>query len=154
MKSFNREEQELINSAFTIARDAHRDQKDKAGAPYIYHPARVSHSRWCVGIEEVVVALLHDVIEDTCTTSEHLIRYGIPEHIVSIVECLTRRPNESYADFIERCCTNPIAARVKLADLEDNLDVTRFKEINENDLFRLNRYLRARERIMKYLFGH
>lgn len=144
-------ENELVRIALRIARTAHKGQRDKAGQPYINHPCRVSQSRWCNETEEQVVALLHDVLEDSEITAEELIDNGIPERLVESVQCLTRQPNERYADFIERCCSDPIAARVKLADLEDNLDITRFEEISENDIFRLNKYLRARKRIIAFL---
>ncbi len=149
MKRIN--DKKLIDISLDIAREAHRGQVDKAGQPYINHPCRVSLSRWCEGLEERVVALLHDVLEDSEITAEELIDNGIPERLVESVQCLTRQPNERYADFIERCCSDPIAARVKLADLEDNLDITRFEEISENDIFRLNKYLRARKRIIAFL---
>ena len=152
MKSIDCIEPTLIEVAFSIAKKAHNGQVDKAGEPYINHPARVCLSRWCLGDEDrTVVALLHDVLEDSEITAQELIDYGIPEHLVQSVQCLTRQPNESYEDFIERCCSDSIAARVKLADLEDNLDITRLNEINEKDVFRLNKYLRARRRIIDFL---
>lgn len=144
-------ENELVRRALMIARTAHEGQRDKAGQPYINHPCRVSQSRWCQGTEEQVVALLHDVLEDSEITAHELIVYGIPKRLVESIQCLTRQPNERYSDFIDRCCSDPIAAKVKLADLEDNLDITRLEEVNENDIFRLNKYLRARMTIIDYL---
>lgn len=152
MKSIDGNEKSLVDIALSIAKRAHKGQVDKAGEPYIKHPARVCLSRWCCGDEDrVVVALLHDVLEDSEITAQELIDNGIPGHLVQSVECLTRKPNESYEDFIERCCSDAIAARVKLADLEDNLDITRLTELNEDDLSRLNKYLRARRRIINFL---
>lgn len=152
MKSIDCIEPTLIDIAFSIAKKAHKGQVDKAGEPYIKHPARVCLSRWCLGDEDrTVVALLHDVLEDSEITAQELIDNGIPERLVQSVQCLTKQPNESYEDFIERCCSDTIAAKVKLADLEDNLDITRLTELNEKDLSRLNKYLRARRRIIEVL---
>ena len=89
------------------------------------------------------VAVLHDVIEDSELTRDDLLAAGIPEEVVVEVECLTRGEGESYADFIDRVRTRPIATTVKLADLRDNLRVERLPSVGERDVARLNRYLEA-----------
>ena len=131
----------LLKKALDIAINAHKDQTDKAGKPYIFHPIRVSER--CNMFEEKIVALLHDVIEDTEITPTTLLSEGFPEHIVESILSVTKQKNESYDDFVKRCSANSIGKIVKIHDLEDNMDITRLKELTENDLQRLNKYLKA-----------
>ena len=107
-----------IDKALQIASKAHEAKKDNDGVPYILHPLWVMNS--VEGEEAKIVAILHDVIEDTSVTEEDLRREGFDESIISAVLCLTHPKEEPYADFIIRCKGNEIARRVKLADLEDN----------------------------------
>ena len=109
----------------------HRDQKDKAGKPYFGHVARVSNA--CKTSPAKVVALLHDVIEDTDVTPAQMEELGFSEYIIKAVSCLTHQEGESYEDFIKRAAKNPIAREVKIADLEDNMDVRRLCEVTEKD---------------------
>ncbi len=90
-----------------------------------------------------IVALLHDVIEDTEITPTTLLSEGFPEHIVKAILSVTKQENENYDDFVKRCSANSIGKVVKIHDLEDNMDITRLKELTENDLQRLNKYLKA-----------
>lgn len=131
----------LLEKALQIATDAHICQVDKAGAPYIFHPIRVSDR--CSTDEERIVALLHDTIEDTEVTAEYLLMEGFPRNIVDAILSVTRNKDESYEDFIKRSRLNPIGRQVKLHDLEDNMDITRLEQITESDLSRLNKYLKA-----------
>lgn len=105
------------------------------------HPIRVSER--CNTVEEKIVALLHDVIEDTEITPTTLLSEGFPEHIVKAILSVTKQENENYDDFVKRCSANSIGKVVKIHDLEDNMDITRLKELTENDLQRLNKYLKA-----------
>ena len=111
----------IVETALSIATEAHRDQRDKAGAPYILHPIRVMLAQTDDAAR--AAALLHDVIEDCGWTAEGLAEAGIPSQVVVAVEALTRRPGEDYMDFVRRAAADPIAKRVKLADVEDNLDL-------------------------------
>ena len=131
----------LLEKALQIAVDAHIYQVDKTGAPYIFHPIRVSNR--CSTDEERIVALLHDTIEDTEVTAEYLLMEGFPHNIVDAILSVTRNDDEIYDDFIKRCRLNPSGRQVKLHDLEDNLDVTRLPQIIEEDLPRLNKHLKA-----------
>lgn len=131
----------LLEKALKIATKAHEGQTDKAGAPYIFHPIRVS-SR-CYTDEERITALLHDTIEDTEVTTEYLLMEGFPRNIIDAILSVTRNENESYEDFIKRSRLNPIGRQVKLHDLEDNMDITRLNELTEKDIYRLNKYLKA-----------
>lgn len=131
----------LLEKAFQIAIDAHKGQIDKAEAPYIFHPIRVSNR--CSTDDERIVALLHDTIEDTEVTAEYLLMEGFPRNIVDAILSVTRNEDESYEDFIKRSRLNPIGRQVKLHDLEDNMDITRLEQITESDFSRLNKYLKA-----------
>jgi hypothetical protein len=93
-------------------------------------------------------ALLDDVVEDSPWTFDALRAEGFSEEVVAAVDGLTRREGETYDDFIARGATNPLARRVKLADIEDNMDLRRLEEIGEKDLERLQRYQRARKVIL------
>lgn len=132
---------EMLHWCINLAKEKHRHQRDKGGHPYIFHPIRVA--RRCKTIEEKTVAIMHDLIEDTDVTPEFLIAHGIPSDIVEAVKALTRNAGEEYMDFVERCSKNSIARCVKIADLTDNLDLSRLKSISDNDLQRVEKYKRA-----------
>ena len=132
---------ELLERAISIAVEAHRGQKDKNGKPYILHPISVMGK---VETEtEKTVAVLHDVVEDTDWTFDDLKKEGFPQEIISAVDCVTKRDGEAYEDFVSRSARNPIARRVKLADLEDNMDVRRMPAPTDKDVERLRKYRKA-----------
>ncbi len=132
---------ELREKAMKIAIKVHSGQLDKGGNDYINHPIRVSEN--CSSGDEKVVALLHDTIEDGDITDDYLLIQGFPNYIVDAVMSVTRSKDESYFDFILRCKANPIGRRVKIADLKDNMDITRLKELTEKDINRLKKYHKA-----------
>ena len=132
---------ELLNRALRIAIQAHEGQKDKSGCEYVLHPMRVAER--CNDPKEKIIALLHDTIEDTEVTAEYLRTQGFPEDIVEGVLSVTKREGESYEDFVRRAAKNPLGKGVKRADLVDNMDIRRLKEITDDDVARLRRYLRA-----------
>jgi (p)ppGpp synthase/HD superfamily hydrolase len=134
-----------IEEAIRIAVEAHRGQQDRAGAPYILHPLRLLFR--VQSDAERMAAVLHDVVEDSAWTLDDLRARGFADEVVSAVDHLTRRQGESYEQFVERAAAHPVARRVKLADLEDNLDVRRIGQVGEADAERLNRYLRAWRRL-------
>lgn len=127
-----------LEETILLATEAHQGQVDKAGQPYILHPLRLMMTM--PDETSQIVALLHDVVEDTPITFDDLRQRGYSETIISALDCLTRREDETYQQFVERAKANPIARRVKLADIEDNMDVRRLKSISEKDLERLQRY--------------
>jgi len=131
----------LLEEAIAIAVAAHRGQVDKAGAPYILHPLRVMFAM--TTDEERIAAVLHDVLEDCGWTLDGLRERGLPESVLQALDGLTRREGESYEAFVARAAANPIARRVKLADLEDNMDLRRLAELTPRDAERLARYHRA-----------
>ena len=89
------------------------------------------------------MALLHDTVEDTDVTAEYLLSEGFPRNVVDAILSVTRNEDETYEDFIKRCRLNPIGRQVKLHDLEDNMDISRFQQVTEKDLPRLNKYIKA-----------
>jgi guanosine-3',5'-bis(diphosphate) 3'-pyrophosphohydrolase len=130
-----------IEVAIGIALKAHEGQIDKGGNPYVLHPLSVMTK---VGsIHEKIVAVLHDVVEDSDMALEQLKQYGFSSEIVDAIDQLTKREGEPYDDFITRCKMNPISRKVKVADIRDNMDMTRMKEPGQKDFIRLEKYLRA-----------
>lgn len=130
-----------LEDAIALAVQAHRGQTQLNGEPYIMHPLRLMTSLPDEAAR--MVAVLHDVVEDTPVTLDDLRTAGFTEEIVTAVDHLTRREDESYEAFILRIKPHPLARRVKLADLRDNMDVLRLPEIGERDLVRLQRYRAA-----------
>jgi len=134
-----------LDRAIEIAARAHRGQSDKVGKPYVLHPLRMMLRM--VSELDMTVAVLHDVVEDTTVTIEELRREGFSGDVLSAVEHLTNRAGESYEEFIERAKSHPVARRVKLADLEDNMNLLRIRNLGPKDLERLERYHRAWRRL-------
>jgi len=132
---------DLIEQSLQIALDAYRGQTDKAGETYILHPLRLM-ARMDTK-EEMAVALLHDVVEDSEYTSQMLKDKGISEDVVEAVVYLTKRDGESYEDFTERVLENNLAAKIKKADIEDNLNILRLEKVDEKDLKRVAKYHKA-----------
>ncbi len=130
-----------LEKAISIAAQAHDGQRDKAGAPYILHPLRVM-MKMATEVEQIT-AVLHDVVEDTDWTMERLRQEGFHGEILAALDCLTRQNGEEYEKFIARVKLNPLAIKVKIADLEDNLDVLRLKEVTDADTKRLEKYKQA-----------
>ena len=127
-----------LEDAILLAVEAHRGQVDKVGQPYILHELRVMFS--LDSEKEKIVGVLHDVVEDTKYTLDDLRGMGYAEDVLAALDCLTKREGERYEAFIERIKQNPIARRVKIADLQDNLDLTRLAEITQKDVERLKKY--------------
>lgn len=137
-----------LRRAIEIAVAAHDGQIEKSDAPYILHPLRVM---LCMRTEdERIVAVLHDVVEDSRDWSlERLRAEGFPDHIVRAVDAVTKRKGEAYGDFVLRAGLDPIGRSVKLADLEDNCDLGRIKEPTEKDHARIEKYRCAIETLRK-----
>lgn len=129
---------QLYNIAFSIAQSAHMNQQDKGGMPYILHPIRVSQK--CKTNNAKIAALLHDVVEDGSIDFGYLRSKGIPEKVVNAVDSLTRRKDESYKDYIVRISLDTIAIEVKIADLEDNMDISRLDNLTDKDITRISKY--------------
>ena len=122
-----------IEKAIEIAVAAHKGQKDKSGADYILHPLRVME-RGKSEIEKIC-GVLHDVLEDSEWTFEKLENEGFSNEVIAVLRCITKESEkEDYDVFINRIAQNPIAIEVKINDLLDNMDITRLKELNEEDV--------------------
>ena len=133
-----------LEATLAFALGKHWGQVDKAGAPYILHPLRVMLRMKTD--EERRVALLHDVVEDCGVTPKQLRALGLSKQEVEAVLALTKLPAEEddYQAFIRRVSTNPLATRVKLGDLEDNLDVSRLQRVDAKAKKRLEKYAMAK----------
>lgn len=128
-----------LERAIELAVQYHKGQVDKMGQPYILHPLRVMAR--CQGAEAQMVAVMHDLLEDTPVTPEMLLAEGFSQHVVDGLLGVTRRKRESYRDFVLRARENSLARVVKLADLEDNLDLRRLTvPLGTKDHERLERY--------------
>ena len=131
-----------LERAIQIAVEAHAGAKDRGGRAYILHP--ISVMMRCETDEEKIVAILHDVIEDTDWTFEALREEGFTETIIEALKTVTKHSeDEDYDEFIQRSLKNEIGRKVKIADLRENLDVTRIGELTDKDIERINKYKRA-----------
>ena len=138
-----------LQDAIALATKYHEGQVDKAGKPYISHPLRVMEKM--ILEDEKIVAVLHDIVEDTSITLKDLKDRGYPSYIVNSIDCLSKREGESYDKFVDRTMTDTMASYVKLADIEDNMDLSRLKTVTEKDKARLKKYKKVYARIKKHL---
>lgn len=130
----------LTRKAMIIAYEAHKNQVDKSGVPYIYHPIHVAEQMDTEN--ECIIALLHDVVEDTNVTFKQL-EEVFSKEIIDILKLLTRKENIEYDEYIKRIKNNSIACKVKIADLTHNLDKTRLDFVTEVDVKRSEKYKKA-----------
>ena len=137
----NTADQSMVDLALSIARQAHEGQLDKAGVDYIEHPIYVASQ--VESEKEKAVALLHDVLEDSSVTAEELLIAGLPETVVTTVQVLTKQTGQDYQSYLQAVKSNPLACRVKLADLKHNSDLSRLTSITEKDRERLKKYKKA-----------
>lgn len=137
----------MLEKAILFALKVHSGQKDKAGKEYILHPLRVM---LCFeNKQQQIVAILHDVLEDSDMTEQDLQKAGFCEEIIKAVVCLTKKEGECYFDYIERVKQNDIAREVKLADLEDNMNLNRIQNITQKDIQRVEKYKKAKRILQK-----
>ena len=129
---------EQTKKAMRIAFEAHKNQQDKSGLPYIYHPIHLAEQM--KDEQTTCIALLHDVVEDAGITFEQLYAEGFSDEIVAAIKLMTHDDSVPYMNYIKLISTNPLATAVKLADLRHNSDLTRLDTVDE----------RARERAEKY----
>jgi (p)ppGpp synthase/HD superfamily hydrolase len=131
----------LTKKAMKVAFEAHKNQTDKTGLPYIYHPVHLAEQM----TDEVTTcaALLHDVAEDTDITLEALAEMGFDSEILDILRLLTHDEAVPYMEYVRKIKTNPLAVQVKLADLRHNSDLTRLDEVDEKALRRVEKYREA-----------
>ena len=131
----------LTKKAMRLSFAAHKNQLDKSGIPYVYHPFHLAEQ---MDTEDAVaVALLHDVAEDSDYTINDMIQMGFPPVVTDALSLLTHDENTPYQDYIAKLKSNPIARAVKLADLRHNSDLTRLENPGESDLRRIEKYKKA-----------
>ena len=127
-----------LERALEMAAAAHAGQQDKAGHPYILHPIRVMLS--VDTSDERIAAILHDTVEDTSITFQDLIDAGFSSDIVIAVQALTKNEGENRQEAAQRAVQNTIARQVKLADVADNMDLSRIPNPTPKDHARLEEY--------------
>ena len=127
--------------AMKLCFEAHRDQTDKSGLPYVFHPFHVAEQM--TDEKTTIVALLHDVIEDTPYTLRDLREMGFEEDVLAALDLMTHDKNVPYMEYVAKIKENPIARTVKLADLRHNSDLTRLDKIDEEALKRVEKYKKA-----------
>ena len=127
--------------ALKLCFDAHKDQIDKSGMPYVFHPFHLAEQMKTE--ETTIVALLHDLVEDTEYTIEDLVDIGFDKAVTDAIALMTHADNVDYMDYVRMIKENPIAKEVKLADLNHNSDLTRLDVIDEKALSRRKKYLKA-----------
>ena len=134
---------DLTKKALKLCFEAHKDQKDKSGMPYVFHPFHLAEQMRTE--ETVTVALLHDVVEDTDYTLQDLADMGFPPAVTEALALLTHDKSVPYMDYVATIKANPIAREVKLADLAHNSDLSRLDKVDEKALRRAEKYRRAIE---------
>lgn len=127
--------------ALKLCFEAHRNQEDKSGMPYVFHPFHLAEQM--TDEATTITALLHDVVEDTDYTLEDLRAMGFPPEALDAIELMTHDPAVPYLDYVAKIKTNPIARTVKLADLRHNSDLTRLDAVDDQALARVEKYHRA-----------
>ena len=132
---------ELTKKAMILCFEAHKDQRDKSGIPYVFHPIHLAEQM--DDEYTTVVALLHDVMEDSSFTLDDLRQMGYPEAVLDALVLMTHGEDVPYMDYVMAIKPNLIAKKVKLADLRHNSDTTRLEEITEKALERVEKYKRA-----------
>ncbi len=140
----------MLEKAILIAIKAHYGQLDKGGQPYILHPLRVMQS--CNSDLEKICAVLHYVIEDTNISLNELREEGFSEEVLVILDLLTKKEQEDYSTFIDRISKNETACRVKIADLQDNMNLSRIKSPSIEDKKRVEKYMDAFEKLHGVLY--
>lgn len=132
---------DTTKKAMKLCFQAHKEQTDKSGIPYVFHPIHLAEQM--KDEDTTVVALLHDVVEDTDYTMEDLKAMGFNQRVLEAIQLMTHAEGEPYMDYVARIKTNPIAKAVKLADLAHNSDITRMDVVDEKAKARVAKYAQA-----------
>ena len=133
----------MTKKAMKLAYEMHRDQTDKSGMPYIFHPFYLAEQMTTE--ETATVALLHDLEEDTDCTLRDLAEMGFPPAVTDALALLTHDPSVPYLDYVKKIRSNPTEKAVKLADLRHNSDFTRLDSVTDEDRRRAEKYRKAIE---------
>lgn len=127
-----------LEKAIIIATNAHMGQFDKAGAPYILHPLRVMMGM--TTIKGKIVAVCHDLIEDTDVGLKGLVSEGFSDDVIVAIDCMTKRPNETYNEYLNRVISDKLASECKLEDMLDNSNIYRLHKIRDKHLRMIAKY--------------
>lgn len=136
-----------LESAIIIATNAHMGQFDKAGAPYILHPLRVMMRM--PTIEGKIVAVCHDLIEDTSITLRDLVYEGFTDQVVCAIDSMSKCENEPYNDYLDRVISDKLASECKLEDMRDNSNIYRLQKIAKRHLEMIAKYHKGALRILE-----
>ncbi len=131
----------LTKKALKLCFDTHKEQEDKTGMPYVFHPFHLAEQM----DDEIstVCALLHDVVEDSDMTLDDLLELGFPTRVIEVLSLLTHEENVPYMDYVSKIAADPIAKKVKIADLKHNSDLSRMDEVDEWAIKRNQKYAEA-----------
>lgn len=138
----------MTKAAMKLCFEAHKDQVDKAGIPYLFHPISLAERFGEDQEAETCVALLHDVLEDTDYTVDDIRSAGMNEEVIEALLLLSHNPKVEYMDYVRRLSKNNIARHVKICDLQHNSNLSRLETVTEKDLKRVEKYKEA----LKILF--
>lgn len=131
----------MTKKALRLCFDAHSHQVDKSGMPYVFHPFHLAEQMDTE--ESMVVALLHDVVEDADFTLEDLVEMGYPSTVIDALALMTHDPGIPYMDYIKKISGNALATKVKLADLRHNSDLSRLDQVDAKAMDRVEKYAKA-----------
>ena len=137
----------LTKKAMCLCFDAHKEQRDKSGLPYVFHPFHLADQM--EDENTTIVALLHDLVEDTPYTLTDLEAMGFPQAAIDAIALMTHADDVPYMDYVAKIKENPIARAVKLADLRHNSDTTRLDTVTDKDLARVEKYRAAMELLLR-----
>lgn len=132
---------EMTKKALKLSFEAHKNQIDKSGIPYVYHPFHLAEQM--IDEDTTIVALLHDVVEDTDYSLDDLSSIGFSDKIIDAISLMTHDKNIPYMDYVAQIAKNLVAKAVKLADLRHNSDLTRLDAVTDKDLKRMEKYKKA-----------
>ncbi len=127
-----------INKAIKLAYEKHQGQFDKNGLPYVFHPWHLAEQM--IDEDSIIVALLHDILEDTDTSVTDLVAMGFKKEVIDTLVILNHHEDTDYFEYIKMIAQNELAKKVKLADLYHNADLTRLDNVSEKDLIRSKKY--------------
>lgn len=137
----------MTKKALKLSFEAHKDQVDKSGMPYVYHSFHLAEQM--KDENTTIVALLHDVAEDTDIAIDDIRKMGFNEEVCKALKLMTHDDNVPYIEYVKKLKSNPIAKAVKIADLAHNSDLTRLDVVDEKALMRVEKYKRAMEELLK-----
>ena len=138
---------EATRKAMRLCYEAHRDQTDKSGVPYVFHPIHLAEQMR--DEDTTVTALLHDVIEDAVYTFDDLVKMGFSENVITALKLLTHDKSVPYMEYVAKIKENPVAKAVKLADLAHNSDLSRLNSIDDKARSRIQKYEAAKKLLLE-----